>query len=204
MSEFATSPRRPAPSGFVVSDVALSQAAAKGDPAAFHMLIDRHAPSMLRLALSLSGNRSDAEDICQETFIAAFRGIKRFDGRASVKTWLTRILIRRAAKAWKKNRHVRRMTSLQQILNHERSGSESDRTISSESSASSTDSIDRRLDILEVIRALPREFRDVIILREIEGYSYQEIANALGLPLGTIDSRIYRARAELRRKLTGY
>ena len=78
-------------------DLDLWKAAVHGDHGAFHTLVDRHARGLFRVAVSLSASRSDAEDICQETFAAAFKGLKGFDGRASIKTWLTRILMRRAA-----------------------------------------------------------------------------------------------------------
>ncbi len=69
---------------------------------------------------------------------------------------------------------------------------------------SSIEAIDQRMDVLEIIRSLAPEFRDAIVLREIEGLSYQEIAQVLNIPRGTVESRLHRGRAELRRKLTGY
>ena len=78
-------------------DIQLLQHAANGDSRAFHALVDRHAQRLYRLAVSLVGNAVDAEDVLQEAFIGAFRGLKRFEGRASVKTWLTRILVLQAS-----------------------------------------------------------------------------------------------------------
>jgi RNA polymerase sigma-70 factor (ECF subfamily) len=187
------------------SDLEVWQAAASGDHAAFHMLVDRHGPHLFRVALSLSSGRADAEDICQETFAAAFRGLKSFDGRASVRTWLTSILMRRAAKTWKKDRHARRAISLDRradddVERENPGGALADRL----KVDAATGAADQRMDVLEVIRTLPPEFRAAIVLREIEGLSYQEIADVLGVPRGTVESRLYRGRAELRRKLTGY
>jgi hypothetical protein len=93
-------------------DFALLAAARDGDDRAFAVLIDRHAPALLQVAYSLSRNRADAEDVVQETFLAAYRGMKRFAGRSSVKTWLTQILLRRAARAWHRARHHRGTVSL--------------------------------------------------------------------------------------------
>src|SRR3954469_13449843 len=73
-------------------DLALVRAAAAGDQSAFHVVMDRHARRLFRIALSLSRSREDAEDICQETFVGAYRGLATFDGRSTVKTWLTKIL----------------------------------------------------------------------------------------------------------------
>ncbi len=188
------------------SDQDLCRSAAGGDHAAFHALVDRHAPALFRVALSMSGSRADAEDICQETFVAAFRSLKRFDGRASVKTWLTRILMCRAATSWKQGRHGRRAIALHQVSEAQmQRGADCRDSLAEELSVpASTMAVDSRLDILEAIRSLPPEFRDTVVLREIRGMSYEEIATALGVPRGTVESRLHRARAELARKLTGY
>ena len=186
------------------SDLELWRSAARGDHGAFHALMDRHAKGMFKLAMSLSSSRSDAEDVCQETFVAAFKSLKSFDGRASFKTWLTRILMRRAAKIWNKQKYQRRTLSLH------RESESSGRTdpggafADQLSVASSASAVDQRLDLLDMIRTLAPEFRETVILREIQGLSYQEIADTLGVPRGTVESRLYRARAELRKKLTGY
>ena len=184
------------------SDLELWQSAARGDQKAFHTLVDRHAAGMFRLALSLASTRSDAEDICQETFTAAFKSLKSFDGRASVKTWLTRILMRRAAKIWNKQKNDRRTLSLHQSA--DANGDFESASSHVPSVASTASAVDQRLDLMEVIRTLAPEFRDTVILREVEGLSYQEIADALNVPRGTVESRLYRARAELRKKLSGY
>jgi RNA polymerase sigma-70 factor (ECF subfamily) len=185
------------------SDLELWQAAATGDHRAFHALIDRHSARLFRLALSLSAGRSDAEDICQETFVAAFKSLRAFDGRASVKTWLTRILMRRAAKIWNKQKLARRTLSLDRSAAG--SGDNGDHSIAASIGvASHVAGVDQKLDLLEVIRTLAPEFRETVMLREIEGLSYQEIAVTLGVPRGTVESRLFRARAELGRKLTGY
>src|SRR5207302_7695719 len=70
------------------SDIDLLRQAAAGDGRAFHRLVDRHADRLFRLSVSLVGNSSDAEDVVQETFAGAFKGLRQFEGRASVKTWL--------------------------------------------------------------------------------------------------------------------
>jgi RNA polymerase sigma-70 factor (ECF subfamily) len=182
-------------------DQELWRAAATGDHEAFHVLVDRHGPALFRLALCLSGNRCDAEDLCQETFAAAYRGLKGFDGRAAFRTWLSSILVRRAAKAWRKSRGARRTMSLSRGDDNAGAGGA---PALEPSIASTTLGVEQRLDVTDVIRSLAPEFRDVVVLREIEGMSYQEIADALNVPRGTVESRLHRGRAELRRKLTGY
>jgi RNA polymerase sigma-70 factor (ECF subfamily) len=183
------------------SDTELAQAAARGDAQAFHELVERHSSAMFRLALSLSGRRADAEDICQEAFIGAFRGVRRFDGRASFKTWLTRILLRQAAKVWKKNQS-RSMLSIDAAMDSEKSGLNGSRR-SFEPSGPAVD-LDTAMDRVEMVARLGPDHQQVVVLREMHGMSYEEIANLLGIPRGTVESRLYRARAELRKLLKDY
>lgn len=183
------------------SDWELVQASAGGDRKAFHSLVDHYAPELTRLARSLSRTHADAEDVVQETFVGAYRGLARFDGRSSVRTWLTRILVRQAAKAWNKSRRQRAMTTLESP-----EGMDGDwtRPDGRSGAAVSTASVDRRIDLNEIIQTLGEDHRQVILMREIDGLSYAEIAEALGVPQGTVESRLHRARAELREKLAGY
>jgi RNA polymerase sigma-70 factor, ECF subfamily len=179
----------------------LARAAAGGDAQAFHALIDRHIADMFRLALSLSGRRADAEDICQETLIGAFKGVRRFDGRSAFKTWLTRILLRQAAKNWKKNQR-KSAISLDATGGSNDSGGESrNRLIEPQSPVKDTDAA---MDLMDVISRLGPDHQQVVILRELQGLSYEEIAKTLEIPCGTVESRLYRARAELRKMLKDY
>jgi RNA polymerase sigma-70 factor (ECF subfamily) len=182
------------------SDSELAQAAARGDDRAFHALVDRHAGDMFRLALSLSGGRADAEDICQEAFIGAYRGVRKFDGRSSFKTWLTRILLRQAAKIWKKNKR-RNAISIDAAWDAD---SEGESTFSPlEPKAPAVDA-DANLDLVQMIAKLGPDHRQIVILREMHGMSYEEISQALNIPRGTVESRLYRARGELRKLLKDY
>lgn len=177
------------------SDLQLLQLAAAGDDDAFHKLVDRHAKDLFRVAMSLTRNRADAEDVLQETFIGAHRSLAGFAGRSSVRTWLVQILTRQAAKAWKRNRHGRETLSL-----HTSEGDleRDDPMLGSDHSARSTE---QRIDLMNALQAMPDVHRQVLVLREIQGMTYEEIASALGVPRGTIDSRISRARKELRQRL---
>jgi len=172
----------------------LVRQAAQGDSAAFHALVDRHAPELFRLAVSLSARRADAEDVVQETFIGAYHGLRRFDGRASVKTWLKRILMRQAARAWNKSKRGRSMLSIEAV----------DALPPRRQSRSATALVDNRVDVGAAIKTLAPEHREVIVMREFEQMSYCEIAEVLEVPIGTVESRLHRARAELRTKLGDY
>jgi RNA polymerase sigma-70 factor (ECF subfamily) len=178
------------------ADLALLRAAADGDGRAFHDLVGRHSDSLFRLAVTLCRSRADAEDVLQETLIGAYRGLAKFDGRASVKTWLTQILLRQSAKMWNKGR---RMSQAGRIDSPAGAA-----TGESLARPSAEDDVDRRADLMAAIDALPDDHREVILLREVRGLSYDEIARVLRVPHGTVESRLHRARAGLRQRLKGY
>jgi RNA polymerase sigma-70 factor (ECF subfamily) len=188
-------------------DLELVRAAASGDQAAFHTLVDRHAQDLFRLAASLAPTRVDAEDLCQETFAGAYTGLKGFNGQSSVRTWLTSILMRQAAKAWHKSRHTRKMVSLQGSAEDGDTGGIADDsswagsapTIPPEQAA-----VDRKIDLDQVLARLDPPHREILLLREMQQMTYEEIAKTLDLPRGTVESRLHRARAELKRHLKDY
>ena len=170
------------------NDVELLRKAVGGDGRAFHVLVDRHAHRMYRIAVSLVGSATDAEDVVQETFAGAFKGIGKFEGRSSVKTWLTRILFAQAAK-WRRDRVGRVMRSIEGV----------EPSVVGDGGAAEV-----RIDLHAALKKLSPEHREVLVLREFEGLSYEEIAEVLGTPRGTIESRLHRARNELREKLKSY
>ncbi|HTW93165.1 MAG TPA: sigma-70 family RNA polymerase sigma factor [Tepidisphaeraceae bacterium] len=171
-------------------DMDLFRKAASGDGKAFHQLVDRHAQRLYRLAVSLVGNGADAEDVLQETFAGAYRGLSRFEGRSSVKTWLTRILMTQAAR-WRRDRRRRRVEAV------DPAGLE----ISSEGGQAASG---RKIDLQAALQLLTPEHRQVLVLREFEQLSYDQIAEVLDVPRGTVESRLHRARGELREKLRAY
>ncbi len=170
------------------SDLDLLKQSAASDAAAFHQLVDRHADRLFGLAVSLLPNRADAEDVLQETLAGAYRGLVRFEQRASVKTWLTRILILQIAK-WRRERKNKRTEPIDP---------QAASAVDHEASANS------RMDVQAAMAKLSPEHQEVMVLREFEQLSYEEIAGALGVPRGTVESRLFRARAELRVKLKAY
>jgi RNA polymerase sigma-70 factor (ECF subfamily) len=173
-------------------DIDLLHRAADGDEAAFHRLVDRHAQSLYRLAYSLIGNAADAEDVLQETFVGAFRGLGGFEARASVKTWLTRILLTQTAK-W---RRQRRRHPVEPIGENQPAGAAKP--------AAAVDHVDQRIDVHAALLQLTPEHREILVLREFEHLAYDQIAQVLGVPRGTVESRLHRARLELRGKLPAY
>jgi RNA polymerase sigma-70 factor (ECF subfamily) len=184
-------PVQPADASDQPDDLDLLRRASGGDGKAFHVLVDRHVQRLYRLATSLVGNASDAEDVLQEALAGAYRGLGRFEGRSSVKTWLTRILVTQAAK-WRRDR--RRMG---EVIPHAAPHEEPVVRGASEG-------VDHRIDLQAALQKLSPEHREVLTLREFDGLAYEEIAEVLGVPRGTVESRLHRARAELKDKLKAY
>jgi RNA polymerase sigma-70 factor (ECF subfamily) len=179
------------------TDSELVYAAKNGDDSAFHALLDRYAPILMPIAVSLSPRRQDAEDLLQETFIGAYRGLKNFEGRSSLKTWLVQILTRQAAKSWHRTRHHRRTMSIDQQV--EASGPRV--SFATDSAPGPAQVVEQKLDVAAILESLPQPYHEVLVLREMRGMSYDEMAEALGVPRGTIESRLFRARAEFRRRM---
>jgi len=173
-----------------VDDFQLAQRAAGGDHRAFHLLVERHGRRLYRLAVSLIGNTADAEDVVQETFVGAFKALAKFEARSSVKTWLTGILLLQAAK-WRRDRLGKQAGALEFAGDVAQAGD-------------AQAQVDRGVDIQAALQRLGEEHRQVLLLREMQQMSYEEIAEALDVPRGTVESRLHRARAEMREKLKAY
>jgi len=166
------------------ADADLVRRARRGDDGAFRELVDRHGPGLYRMAFSLVGNAADAEDALQETLLGAFRHLGRFEQRSSVRTWLTRIVMRQAARVHRGRRRTAPLPETQEAKGGTAAGV--------------------RMDVLAALDKLAPIHRDVITLREIQGMRYEEIATVLGIPIGTVESRLHRARAALREELRDY
>ena len=156
-----------------------------GDEKAFEELVSRYEAQVRRLAFGILGDRGLSEDVAQEAFLTAYRKARSFLGRGTFRSWLFRITINRARD--ERRRQGRRLeVSLEEV---EAAGSEPHR------------GLEAGWSITRVLSKLRPEHRSVILLREVEGMSYREIAETLGWPLGTVETRIHRARIELRAAL---
>jgi len=162
--------------------------ARQGDNEAFRVLVEQHGRSVFRLAYRMTGNEQDAEDVVQEAYLRAWKFFGSFRGGES-RPWLLTI-VRRTCYTWlQHNRGQEEMTE----FDDER------HSITSEEANPETLLL-HRVDAQELghaLEALPVEFREVIILRELEDCSYKEIAAITGVPLGTVMSRLARARQRL-------
>ena len=177
-----------------------------GDAGAFDILINRYSSEVYRLLTRLTDDPEEAADLTQETFLSAFRSVSGFRGDSSVRTWLFRIAINQS-----RNRH--------RWWNRRRRGSTfslDDGVGTSDLTVGDTLSDDRPspemvaaqnerlLRLRAAIHELPQVYREAVVLCDVEGLSYEDIAAALEVNLGTVKSRIARGREELRRQLCGY
>ena len=180
----------------VHDDADLMRRAAGGDQAAFRALVDRHGRYLTGVAFSLCGNATDAEDLVQETLVAALTST--FRGESKVRTWLVQILVRRAALLRRSRKRQHGETLANAV------GATAGDDARPRGGASATSATDAKLDLAKMLEALTPEHRQIIVLRELEGLSYDEMAEALGVPRGTVESRLHRARAVLKEKFKGY
>lgn len=169
-----------------------------GEVEAFAVLVERHQQKMFNIAYRMLGDYGDAGDVVQESFLRAYRSIDRFRGEARFSTWLTRIVINQAHNRLKHTTtRARREVSSDPIALVDIGG------VSGTPSAE--DALIERLDkeasdrrIQECLDALDEEQRTVLVLRDIQGFSYEEIGATLELPDGTVKSRLFRARNTLK------
>jgi RNA polymerase sigma-70 factor (ECF subfamily) len=180
-----------------LSDAALLRRVKQGEENACHVLINRHADPLYRLALRLVGNEADAEDVLQKTLLGAFQRADAFQGRSSVKTWLTSILLNQAARHHRSayRRQEREVTNLPEAHAAAEAG---------DGAAPRAEDMDIRMDVEAALECLSEQHREVIVLREFQGLSYEEIAGVLDVPRGTVESRLHRARRKLQQKLSDY
>ena len=143
------------------------------------------------------GNTTDAQDIVQETLLAAFQGMAKFEGRSQVKTWLVSILVRQVALS-RRQKAQRKTTSLDAMREADEVSGARTSSKAEPAVASAVAGIDARLDLMEAMATLSDEHREVVVLRELCGLTYDEIAELLGVPRGTVESRLFRARQMLR------
>ena len=179
------------------ADVELLERARRGQAEACDELVERFGPRLYGLARSMLGHEADAEDMVQETLLAALEKGDSFAGRSSLWTWLSGVLVNRIGKH-RRSRRVRKAASLDQATD------EPSAPPPMASGASPAAAVQQRVDVMAMLATLSSEHRQVLVLREMEGLSYQEIAKGLNLPLGTVESRISRARSELRTRFAEY
>jgi RNA polymerase sigma-70 factor (ECF subfamily) len=173
----------------------------RGDEDAFRELVRRYQPSMIRLARAHVPSRAVAEEVAQETWMAVLRGLDRFEGRSSLKTWIFRILIKRAMSRGISERRCVAFTALAGSRAGEPAGSGAP---AGDSPSDSVLSGELRQRIQEASDELAPRQRQVIVLRDVQGWSSPEVCRVLGLSQANQRVLLHRARRSVRNALEGY
>ncbi len=186
----------------IESERALLARIQAGDKAACAECIEQHSAAMYRLALRLMRNEADAEDVVQETFASAFKSIDSFEGHARLSTWLYRIAHNVALMRLRRAQPV--LVPVDEPI-HDADGNETPRELFDWCCLPEQDfdTAEARGELERAIAALPDTLRAVFVLRELEGLSTEEAAEALGLSPDNVKTRLHRARLRLRERLSG-
>ncbi|HEY6119360.1 MAG TPA: sigma-70 family RNA polymerase sigma factor, partial [Pyrinomonadaceae bacterium] len=176
-----------------------------GDTAAFDLLVRERSGEIYGLLYRLTQNAEEARDLTQETFLRAFQNIGSFRGEADLKTWIYRIAINQARNRWRWWRRRKRDATISLDASDGRTQPliYSLRASRSSNPELATLAHERENALTIALHSLGRSYRETVILRDVEGFSYEEIATTLGISVGTVKSRLARGRQELRRKLEG-
>ena len=180
-----------------------------GSEAAYAWLIGEFQQPVYGLVYRIVNDPEDAADTTQDVFLKVFRGMKQFHGESSLKTWIYRIALHEAAnrRRWW-FRHKARETSIEPVESERAGGGESAMHVAlTDHGDSPFDSVAHRevqRRVAQELRKLPEPYRTTLILRDLEEMSYEEIAEVLEISLGTVKSRLTRARDALRQRLTPY
>ncbi len=171
------------------SDRELVGQARKGDASAFRVLVERHQRKAYAVALGIVRNHDDALDICQDAFLRAHRGLAEFEGDSQFYTWLYRIVHNLAIDQLRRRRfEAVSLDAVGSVLADDSQQGDPERNVSRSKLAASFD---------EGLAALSPAHRAVLILREVQGLSYQEIADAMSCSIGTVMSRLFHARKKM-------
>jgi RNA polymerase sigma-70 factor (ECF subfamily) len=180
-------------------EAALIQRCAVGEEAACAELVSEHQRMVVQLAMNLLSDRDEALDLSQEVFLRVFRTIHRFRGQSSLRTWIYRIAVNQARnrhRFWRRRHRADQVSLDQHVASHgdvlSAAALGPDRLLAQKELAA-------RLQ--QALDALPFDQRTAIVLREVDGLSYEEIAFSLGVAIGTVKSRLTRARQTLRLEL---
>ncbi|GAC1420241.1 MAG: RNA polymerase sigma factor [Acidobacteriaceae bacterium] len=184
-------------------DVALVARAKKGDTAAFEQLVRQYERQIFRVAQHITQNREDAEDIAQDAFLKAYEKLEQFQGNSKFSTWLVRIAVNESLMRLRKRKTSRTVSMDEDVQTEE--GSIPRDFAEWRPNPEQLYGQSELGDILrKTIQGLPPGFRTVFTLRDIENLSTEETAEALGLSVPAVKSRLLRARLQLRERLSRY
>lgn len=188
-----------------ISDKELIALIIDGDTRAFEELMDRYAEKAFQISYGILGNRHDAEEVTQDAFVRIYRALSRFRGDSEFSTWMYRIVVNQARNRyrWNKRRGAGKNFSIDQSRDGDEGGSPA---LDLPDKVGSIP--DRQLiyqewegEIAREMEHLPESNREALILRNVKNFSYDQISDVLDCKVGTVKSRIARAREELRKRL---
>ena len=172
-----------------------------GDREAFNILVETYQRQVINLAYGMLSNSEDATDAAQEVFIKVYRNIDNFEGKSSLATWIYRITSNVCKDFLRK-----RTRTLQAVSIYEGSEDDDDRPMeikdSSPTPQEHIEMTETQREVRKALDELPEEYKSVIVMYDLEGLSYDEISNVLQCPVGTIKSRLNRARKALKKNLS--
>ena len=171
------------------TDAELVRHARSGDRSAFGELVLRHQDRVYGYLLRTLGSAADAQDVTQTTFLLAWRKLDQFRGEAKLTTWLTQIAVNQAASLRRKKRPKAQLNT----EDHRVSAADA----SAERPSARLETADRDRLVQEALGRLSPEHREVLVLKEFQDHDYKEISDLVGCPVGTVRSRLHRARCEL-------
>ncbi|HEX5951058.1 MAG TPA: sigma-70 family RNA polymerase sigma factor [Actinomycetota bacterium] len=173
------------------SDADLVRRYLEGDVEAFGALVERHERRVYNLALRMTGREEDARDATQEAFLSALRKLKTFRGEAAFTTWMHRVTVNACYDLLRRRQRA--------PLLRERDEDAGPRP--EPASPDHADEVDLSIDVRAALLQVPLDFRAVLILCDVQDQSYEDAAEALGVPVGTVKSRLHRGRVALARAL---
>src|SRR6266478_8556984 len=187
----------------VSDELALVNAARAGDVTAFEELVRRYDRNVFRIAQHITQNREDAEDVVQDAFLKAYSNLNQFQGQSKFYTWLVRIAVNEALMKLRRRR-PERMVSLDEEIKTEDDSVPREVADWSPNPEQNYNQAELREILSRTIQGLPPGFRTVFILRDVEGLSTEETAEALELSIPAVKSRLLRARLQLRERLNRF
>lgn len=180
-----------------LTDEQLVELAVKENPDAFGEIVKRWERKIFALCFGMLSREDEAKDAVQETFIAAYRNLSKFRGEAKVSSWLHRIAVNQCLTTKR-----RAKTRSESFLDDEENAAENVFVAPAHLSPSKTTEQNERLNIVrQAVISLPEDLRQVVVMKEFEDMTFQEISDTLSLPLSTVKSRLYTALKQLRAKM---
>src|SRR4051812_2821122 len=187
----------------VSDELVLVQAAKGGDVSAFEDLVHRYDRNVFRIAQHITQNREDAEDVVQDAFLKSYENLKNFQEQSKFYTWLVRIAVNEALMRLRRRR-PERMVSLDEEVKTEEDSMPREVADWSPNPEQQYSQAELKDILTRTIQGLPSSFRTVFVLRDVEGLSTEETAEALDLSIPAVKSRLLRARLQLRDRLNKY